>query len=383
MNNRSFTLIELLVVIIIIGILAGVITVSVSNFIIQSQNTKLIAELSNLSNSLEGYSHYYQGSLCIEDNTNNAGFKSFLGITNVPVHPNYPANATALTTNNCFLYFSDGTNYSIRVPAMGNNGYLIQESRNPQTKSIQTSCENGWIPFGNRCVMKYEARNIDGKPVSQANGTPWRQVNWYVAKAACELMGAHIMTNAEWMAIARDIEQVKDNWTGGEVGSGVINRGQPGSAIESIDPLSGENKRIHVLSNGQEIWDFAGNLYEWIDEKIDCEKIRCSDELMLYTSNPDSGWHEFSEIVNWGGYSKSILTSFENYDSNDGIGKIYTSINAARNGTSSDKYSHVFLRGGGSGGPIDTQNIRGIFTLNLDHSPSAGSEHHYGFRCVK
>jgi len=158
MNNKSFTLIELLVVIVIIGILSGTIIVSVSNFIIQSQNTKLIAELSNLSKSLEGYSHYYQGSLCIEDNANNAGFKSFLGITNVPVHPNYPANATALTTNNCFLYFSDGTNYSIRVPAIGNNGYLIQESRHQKTHDIRKTCESGWIPFGNRCIMKYWAK---------------------------------------------------------------------------------------------------------------------------------------------------------------------------------------------------------------------------------
>ncbi len=100
-KDRSFTLIELLVVIVIIGILAGVIAISTSSAITSSQNAKLVANLSNISKALEGYSSYPKDSLCIEDTTKNSNFLSSLGIENYPKHPNY-TNGTALTTNNCF-----------------------------------------------------------------------------------------------------------------------------------------------------------------------------------------------------------------------------------------------------------------------------------------
>lgn len=267
MKNKSFTLIELLVVIVIIGILSGVLIISTSNFITETRNTKLIAELSNLSKALEGHSRYYQGSFCIEDELNNAEFKSFLGITTVPVHPNYPIGGTALTTNNCFLYFSDGKNYSIRVPAIGNKGYLIHESRYPQVKDIKKTCEPGWIAFGNRCVMKYWAKaknNTTGSidtcpstgcslsdyiPVSQSSGTVWLYATQPEAKIACESIGAHLITNAEWMAIARDAEQVKSNWSGGDIGLGSL------------------NKPNLSLSNGETIYYIADEA-EWVDDII-------------------------------------------------------------------------------------------------------------------
>jgi len=47
-------------------------------------------------------------------------------------------------------------------------------------------------------------------------------------KLVSEAAGYHLITNWEWMAIARDIEQVPENWTGGAVGSGMIKRGNVG-----------------------------------------------------------------------------------------------------------------------------------------------------------
>jgi len=185
----------------------------------------------------------------------------------VPSHPNYPPNGTALTTNNCFLYFSDGTNYSIRTPAIGNNGYLVQESRHAKIQDVRKTCESGWIPFGNRCIMKYwaKAKNnstgvVDtclstGCPVSsytavsQSSGASWIYATQPEAKAACEAIGAHLMTNAEWMAMARDIEQVKSNWSGGDVGSGSL------------------SKPHATLSNGEVIY-YVADEAEWIDDTI-------------------------------------------------------------------------------------------------------------------
>ena len=56
------------------------------------------------------------------------------------------------------LYASNGTDYSIRVPALGGKGYYIQEAKYPKVQDIQKTCEPGWIPIGNRCVMQYEAK---------------------------------------------------------------------------------------------------------------------------------------------------------------------------------------------------------------------------------
>jgi|GEM_PF-2695640 len=362
MNNnkqQSFTLIELLVVIVIIGILAGVIVVSTNSSITSAQNAKLVAELSNLSKALEGYSSYPQGSLCIEDTSSNSSFLSYLGIDTYPKHPNYKVGDTALTTNDCFLYFSDGENYSIRTPAIGNNGYLIQESRHPKTQDIVKSCEPGWIPFGNRCVMKYmaSAKNVlTGEivscidnvscpvsshiPVSQAAGNIWRNTNLYNSKIACESIGAHLITNAEWMALVRDIEQVDSNWNGTKLRQG----------------------KTHNLSNGQVIEDMTYyGLLEWVDE------IRLESELPSAT-----GWNEIN-LINY--TSKLPYNEIgplnKNLNSTNGIGKITIS-----------KGERAFFRGL-SNNSYGIYEGGGLFTIHLGLSPSSINPPYTAFRCVK
>ncbi len=370
-KSSSFTLIELLVVIVIIGILAGVIAISTSSAITSSQNAKLVANLSNISKALEGYSSYPKDSLCIEDTTKNPNFLSSLGIENYPKHPNY-TNGTALTTNNCFLYFSDGQNYSIRTPAQGNNGYLIQESRHPKTQDIVKSCESGWIPFGNRCIMQYEAKCSESSAggscvkgtstlISSEVGTPWVNINQNDAKTECEKIGAHLITNAEWMAIARDIESVKSNWTGGAVGSGILNRGNSDSsaAMDGTDLLSGVNKRTHTLSNGQVIWDFAGNVWEWVDDTI------TQGEQYINFNQNASNWYEFNATDLFKVAQKLPYTEVgpkETYatPSSNGLGKIR--INTS-NGSSANR---AFLRGG-----IWSHGANaGVFALSLSASPT-------------
>ncbi len=366
-KNKSFTLIELLVVIVIIGILAGVIAISTNSAITSSQNAKLAENLSNISKALEGYSSYPKDSLCIEDTTKNSNFLSSLGIENYPKHPNY-TNGTALTTNNCFLYFSDGQNYSIRTPAQGNNGYLIQESRHPKTQDIQKSCESGWIPFGNRCIMQYEAKSVSGVATSRASGTPWVDIDQNQAKVECEKIGAHLITNAEWMAIARDIESVSSNWSGT-----ILNRGNSDSsaAMNGTNPLSGINKRTHTLSNGQVIWDFAGNVWEWVDE------TKTTAELPSYAET----WREFNSITynTYVPYTEIGPGGTYTTPSSNGLGRIYTDNNASwSNNTPYDNNIHAFLRGG----YWDNGAIAGVFALNLFHSPTSLNTT-LGFRCAR
>ena len=216
--------------------------------------------------------------------------------------------------------------------------------------------------------MKYEAKNVSGVATSQASGTPWVSINQDQAKAACESIGAHLITNAEWMAIARDIESVKSNWTGT-----VLNRGNSNSsaAMDGTDPLSGVNKRTHTLSNGQVIWDFAGNVWEWVDDTI------AQGEQYINFNQNASNWYEFNATDLFKVAQKLPYTEVgpkETYatPSSNGLGRIY--INTS-NGSSANR---AFLRGGAWGNGADA----GVFALALGNSPTylnAG----IGFRCAR
>jgi phosphatidylserine/phosphatidylglycerophosphate/cardiolipin synthase-like enzyme len=100
---------------------------------------------------------------------------------------------------------------------------------------------------------------------------------------ACESIGGHLITNDEWMTLARNIEMVPENWSSGVIGSGYIYSGHndrdPARALEaSIDDTdsyygtnntTGNQRRTLTLTNGQIIWDLPGNVWEWTDDIID------------------------------------------------------------------------------------------------------------------
>jgi hypothetical protein len=132
------------------------------------------------------------------------------------------------------------------------------------------------------CVAKFEMKDVSGTPTSQASGLPWL-VTRPQAKSHCQSLGPKydLISNQEWMTIARDIELTKENWSSGTVGVGMVNRGHsdniPPNVLSIIDTndsydqtldsimSNGEQKRTHTLSNGEVIWDFSGNSWEWVD----------------------------------------------------------------------------------------------------------------------
>ncbi|MDD2796915.1 MAG: prepilin-type N-terminal cleavage/methylation domain-containing protein, partial [Candidatus Pacebacteria bacterium] len=63
-KNSSFTLIELLVVIVIIGILAGLVTIAATSFINNSHNARMVAELAGISKKLIGETEFPAGNFC-------------------------------------------------------------------------------------------------------------------------------------------------------------------------------------------------------------------------------------------------------------------------------------------------------------------------------
>gem|GEM_PF-781552 len=253
------------------------------------------------------------------------------------------------------------------------------------------ACPSGFIntDFG-FCIMKYEAKNIDGVPVSIPEGNPWNlsQVN---AKIKCGGIGGHLVTNSEWMKVARNIESVASNWSNGVVGNGTLSRGYSASAsmgdafTNTVHaPNSGPGyeyntgadtvgssgtflyRRYHTLSNGQVIWDMSGNAWEWVDETVTNAQM---------PSPKGGGWYNFSVITDWGSKltRDDVAPTNASYDSTYAVGKILTDADDA----SPSGDVHGFIRGGVFASGTST----GVFALALHVSPDHLG-YQVGFRCA-
>lgn len=411
-KNSSFTLIELLIVIIIVGILATISTVSTTSYISSAQNIKILAEVSNMSRQLLMSDTYPIGTFCIEDEERSEQLLLFLEKERPPVHPLYPKNFAPgeiphEETDNCFLYASNGTDYSIRVPALGGKGYYIQEAKYPKVQDIQKTCEPGWIPIGNRCVMQYEAKAKvkngtdlikcgsggcsldDHEAVSAPGGTPWTYITQDDAIKACQNIGAHLMTNAEWMAIARNIEKVDENWHGevlkrGKNGEYTTGISYGGDGLETGKGPEEENRyklSTFKLTNGQEIYHFSGNASEWVDDRVDCPFYYSCPELPGYKKSmenpatPQFEYHNFADIGDddWGKYiTRSIIGPLNKNDTAEtkGIGKIFTAPTVPSD--------HRLTRGGS----LNDHEDAGIYNFNLNNGDTE-KQASIGFRCVR
>jgi hypothetical protein len=136
------------------------------------------------------------------------------------------------------------------------------------------------------CVAKYEAKNDGyGTAVSTATGLPWVSIDRPTSRSKCQNLGSgyDMISNDQWQTIARNIASVSTNWSTGTVASGELNRGHtdnaPANALAAVtddnDPCNGtgqtcsstvwdSQRRTHVLSNGSVVWDFAGDVWEWV-----------------------------------------------------------------------------------------------------------------------
>lgn len=174
--------------------------------------------------------------------------------------------------------------------------------------------------------MQYEAKDIAGNPESQENGTPWRNISPANSFAECANHPIQLdypdgkfalISNDEWMTISRDVEVQADNWGGGAVGSGCFKTGNTAGAestcsYDGADPEGGSSRNSLAklkLSNGFEIWDFAGNLWEWVDWDT-------SDMVVTPTGGScDGTWINFTNPYDCLGYfnrTVDILPGFFN-----------------------------------------------------------------------
>ncbi len=249
-------------------------------------------------------------------------------------------------------------------------------------------CNTGSLSYN---TWSYENCDYSDSLVSTPEGSPIARISQTEAIAACAAVGGHLITNNEWMTIARNIEQVPSNWSGGVVGEGYLPRGNSSSsgAMDGFDELSGTTKRTLTLTNGEVIWDLAGNVWQWTSDTIQRKDMpdgfNNSDD-----SNFTTGWQYFDYSKGGGvtqyissddlgnttlNYKDLFLLTSNSYNAADnGVGRIYTYSNFGD--TSTSVYS--FLRGGTwSNGPT-----AGVLYLYLYSTP--GPRRSYlGLRCVQ
>ena len=373
----AFTLIELLVVIAIIALLSTLSVVALNNARAKARDARRLSDIKQISTALE---LYYSSNGIYPDLPSPTGTTitnlclSELGITSTCGVDIYMKKIPSDPLKDAHYFYT---------PLASNLSFSLSYD-----EETITDCPANWVRVpGNTlynthsfCVMKYEAKikgNDNGaqvyssiyEPESRSSGTPWVNISQTNAKLECESIGAHLITEDEWLSIVRNLELQASNWTGGVIGSGQIPRGNSSgsAALDGTNELTGVNKRTHTLSNGEVIWDLAGNVYDWTDATI------LGKDQPTGSSTPVGfGWFEYSGLLNYGSLAPERLLPINNYNYIQGYGRIYSS------GVSTNTTNYAFRRGGSWSYGANA----GVLTLYLRNGPGY-SYPNIGFRCVR
>jgi hypothetical protein len=236
------------------------------------------------------------------------------------------------------------------------------------------------------CISKYEMKNVGGVPKSIPGSLPWVNINQNNAKLGCKGLGQNydLISNQEWMTTATELEKNPENWSSQIIGNGMMFRGHsdnsPSSALaitDENDPYNGtgnkidqvagsgkEQRRTLKLLNGETIWDFSGNVWEWNDWSIGGELENGPKTcLKAWVELPDVNCSGLSAIDFMPGNPSGQESS--KYNSKFGLGKVLGGTGGAP------------LRGGRWSEGINA----GPFNLVLSNSYNA-SFAYVGFRCV-
>jgi len=237
------------------------------------------------------------------------------------------------------------------------------------------------------CVTNYY-------PASTPEGYSITNITHANAKAYCANIGAHLLTNDEWMTIARNVDQVGSNWTGGSVGSGKIYSGHYSTPNGSLtaDPFgdngyygetvqSGIQRRTFTLSNGSIVWDIGGNGWQHVQRSTNNVGDATSTMTVPTCSSGTAGWvacHYGSSgnyISAWTADVPQINIPSDSSWNNttQGVGIMITY------GAGGAQTSVDFLRGGGSSGWYAGYGLYGLL-LQYDATMNSTS---VTFRCAR
>ena len=300
-------------------------------------------------------------------------------------------NISSATAGTYTLVIGDLGKY-IKIAATGSGNY----SGTVASIASSLTCPTGFIPVpgsatygtSNFCVMKYEAKQVGSTttPISTAAGLPWVSITQTAAIAnspnvASCTTGCHLITEAEWMTIAQNVLNVPSNWSTGTVGSGYIYSGHndnvPANSLAAdasdANGYSGtgnvspsNQRRTLTLSNGEVIWDLAGNVWDWTSGTVTTGQPGVA-------GNAYAAWIEWPNVTTPGTLAVNVfpsgtgITGANSWTSANGIGQLIS--NPAETGL------HGFFRGGRWASGVTA----GVLTLNLGNTPGL-SNTGFGFR---
>jgi hypothetical protein len=225
-------------------------------------------------------------------------------------------------------------------------------------------CEDGfvWVPGSAKygtlpgfCVQADKVRLTGDNVPSPLQGEGQGEVSGFYrtnlsqgeAGLACQNLGDgyHLISENEWLTIAENITRVPANDINPDLD------GMQFAVASSTDLTVATSVPSYTLSNGNMIYDLAGNISEWTDQTV------TKAGLPEPVSNE---WFEYGDMLNYKGYN---LVPPYYYTSANGIGRIKTGDN--------DTNLRGFVRGNG-----------GIFSLDLSNAPTTATST-IGFRCAK
>lgn len=236
------------------------------------------------------------------------------------------------------------------------------------------------------CVMRYLATKNNNSVSTDLQMPIWRPyAQEKVVFSKCSELGKNyaLMSNAEWMTIARDVESVDENWSGGKKGLGQLfstikdswlisynsktyikNLNNPfeniymskGAALpmSSASESTGSfKKRVMKLSSGEYLWDLSGvqHVVDW-----------STTDTILTPPNPavDCGF-SFSEAAS---FDMKAIPSPAEYASANGYG-VKEGAGSLRIGC----YKNI---------KVATRGLSGLFALDMSGYVYLGA----AFRCV-
>ena len=383
-EREGFTIVELLIVIVVIAILAVIVIVAYNGLSRKATAASLTSDLTQASKALKVYQVDNSGYPLTNDCSTSPAASS------ICLKSSGSATYTAFQTNNainpqtfCLTAFNNGISYRTTNDATPIEGTCSGVMANG------TTCPAGFIVVpgsstystSDFCTMKYEAKNVGSVATSQASGTPWVSISQpnaiTTSQAACS--GCHLITEAEWLTIAQNVLSVPSNWSSGTVGTGYIyfghNDNAPAGALAASSDSdgyagtgnsSGNQRRTLTLTNGEVIWDMAGNVLDWTAGTSTTGQPGITGEAGY-------AWKEWTAVTTNGSNpanpspAGTNLTGASGWNSGNGVGRLYS--NAGETAV------RGFVRGGywANGGSA------GVLTLILDGSPS-GAYGNVGFR---
>lgn len=274
---------------------------------------------------------------------------------------------------------------SLTVKATVNNEFVCPENF-VGIPSLEDYTEDSF------CLSKYEMKN-DGSDnaISQAADIPYVSLSQTEAVTACANANYELVTNDEWQTVARNIEQQDMNWesaTGGSVGG--LSRGHSDDSPSNSLAATEDNdegcdgteetcdgstwatqRRTHVLSNGEIVWDLAGNVSEWVKDTN--SSVFDAD---AYISQVTATSHATSGALS-GGTTTTSRTAKDQF----GPVEDYISLSSGDYGG----LGYGILSGSAGaiyrGGVWSSVEKSGVFFVGLDNAGDTGSAE-IGFRCA-